>query len=185
MLISIYFMGVIFGGIVFIISYNFFPIFSNSSPSMIGSSAGVMAILIFMCRYSPNYQIRIFFFNIKLVYIGFFFVISDFIQIPYGNAGGHLAHLGGSALGYFYAQRIKKGNNIGESFSLLIDLIQGIFNKRKQKRVFKSNEYIKSKKNRIELEQDKIDAILDKISSSGYDSLSQAEKDFLFKSGKN
>jgi hypothetical protein len=34
-------------------------------------------------------------------------------------------------------------------------------------------------------EQQKIDAILDKISKSGYDSLSTEEKDFLFKAGKD
>ena len=32
--------------------------------------------------------------------------------------------------------------------------------------------------------QKKIDAILDKISKSGYESLSKSEKDFLFKAGK-
>ena len=86
---------------------------------MIGSSAGVMAILIFICVYSPNYEIRILFFNIKLLYIGLFFVFFDIIQIPYGNAGGHFAHLGGSLVGFIYARQIKNGKDIFDSFSFL------------------------------------------------------------------
>ena len=184
MVLSTYFMGVIFGGIIFIICYNFFPIFSNSASSMIGSSAGVMAVLIFMCVYSPNYEIRILFFNVKLLYVGLFFILTDIIQIPYGNAGGHFAHLGGSFLGYIYAQKIKKGQDIGESFLSFAEYIINIFNKPKEKEIKISNNDLK-KKTYIDLKQKKIDQILDKISSSGYDSLSQEDKDFLFKNGKN
>ena len=34
-------------------------------------------------------------------------------------------------------------------------------------------------------DQQKIDAILDKISKSGYDTLTKEEKDYLFRAGKN
>ena len=110
-----------------------------------------------------------------------FFILTDIIQIPYGNAGGHFAHLGGSFLGYIYAQKIKKGQDIGESFS---SFIINIFNKTKEKEIKISNNDLK-KKTYIDLKQKKIDQILDKISSSGYDSLSQEDKDFLFKNGEN
>tara|TARA_Y100001970_G_scaffold8326_1_gene9681 strand:- start:11005 stop:11865 length:861 start_codon:yes stop_codon:yes gene_type:complete len=180
MLLSTYFIGVIFGGIIFIFCYNIFPIFFNSQSSMIGSSAGVMAVLIFTCVYNPNYEIKILFFNIKLLYVGLFFVLFDIIQIPYGNAGGHFAHLGGSFVGFFYAQKIKTGSDIFESFS---SFIFNIFKKSKKK----ENKIINIEFNDLskkDLKQKKIDEILDKISSSGYDSLSQKEKDFLFKNGE-
>ena len=68
---------------------------------MIGSSAGVMSLLIFMSTYSPNLEVRLIIFNVKLLYIGIAFMMLDVIQIPYGNAGGHIAHLGGALLGFF------------------------------------------------------------------------------------
>ena len=181
MFLSTYFVGVIFGGIIFIFCYNVFPVFFNSYSTMIGSSAGVMAILIFVCVYNPNYEIRILFFNIKLLYIGLFFVFFDIIQIPYGNAGGHFAHLGGSLVGFIYARQIKNGKDIFDSFSFLII---SIFYKNKKK----ENKIIKNDYRNIlhkDINQKKIDQILDKINSSGYDSLSEGEKDFLFKNREN
>ena len=181
MFLSTYFVGVIFGGIIFVFCYNVFPVFFNSYSIMIGSSAGVMAILIFICVYSPNYEIRILFFNIKLLYIGLFFVFFDIIQIPYGNAGGHFAHLGGSLVGFIYARQIKNGKDILDSFSFLII---SIFYKNKKK----ENKIIKNDYRNIlhkDINQKKIDQILDKINSSGYDSLSKEEKDFLFKNREN
>ena len=181
MFLSTFFIGVIFGGIIFIFCYNVFPIFFNSYSSMIGSSAGVMAVLIFICVYSPNYEIRILFFNIKLLYIGLFFVLSDIIQIPYGNAGGHFAHLGGSLVGFIYARQIKSGKDIFDSFS---SIIISFFDKKKKN----ENKIFGNDSKNIfhkDIKQKKIDEILDKINSSGYDSLSKEEKDFLFKNGEN
>ena len=117
--INIYFLGVIVGGILFIFSYSFFPVFKGDISSMGGSSAGVMAAIIFMCTYSPDNEIRLFFFNLKLKYIGILFFVFDIIQIPYGNSGGHIAHVGGAILGFFYARNLINGRDIGSSFEYL------------------------------------------------------------------
>ena len=187
-LINIYFLGVVFGGLLFLFSYNFFPAFENSKPYMIGSSAGVMSLLIFMSTYSPNLEVRLIIFNIKLLYIGIAFMMLDLIQIPYGNAGGHIAHLGGALLGFIYANNLKKGVDIGLPVERIISKLFNLFqlNKSKMNVAFKN----KSKKNfnhpnddNSKKHQKKIDEILDKISSSGYESLSKKEKDFLFKAG--
>ena len=187
-LINIYFLGVVFGGLLFLFSYNFFPAFENSKPYMIGSSAGVMSLLIFMSTYSPNLEVRLIIFNIKLLYIGIAFMMLDVIQIPYGNAGGHIAHLGGALLGFIYANNLKKGVDIGLPVERIISKLFNLFqlNKSKMNVAFKN----KSKKkfnhpndDNSKKHQKKIDEILDKISSSGYESLSKKEKDFLFKAG--
>ena len=154
---------------------------------MIGSSAGVMSLLIFMSTYSPNLEVRLIIFNIKLLYIGIAFMMLDVIQIPYGNAGGHIAHLGGALLGFIYANNLKKGVDIGLPVERIISKLFNLFqlNKSKMNVAFKN----KSKKILITLMMiiqkniKKIDEILDKISSSGYESLSKKEKDFLFKAG--
>ena len=187
-LLNVYFLGVIFGGLLFLFSYNFFPAFENSKPYMIGSSAGVMSLLIFMSTYSPNLEIRLFIFNVKLLYIGIAFMMLDVIQIPYGNAGGHIAHLGGALLGFFYANKLKNGVDIGLPFERIIFKLFNLFqfNKTKMNVAFKnkSNKKFSGRNdNNSKTHQKKIDEILDKISSSGYESLSKKEKDFLFKAG--
>ena len=111
--LKLYFLGIIIGGLIFILSYNFFPVFQDANPYMVGASAGVMSVFIFMSTYSPSLEIKLILFNIKLRYLGIAFVLLDVIQIPYGNSGGHIAHLGGAFYGFIYAQRLQKGVDIG------------------------------------------------------------------------
>jgi membrane associated rhomboid family serine protease len=181
--INNYFLGVISGGLIFIGSYALFPVFAGNYPSMIGASAGVMAVFIFICTYTPNQEIRFFLVNLKLKYLGLAFFFLDIIQIPNGNAGGHLAHIGGAVLGFFYARQLSVGRDIGSGFQ---KIWQSIFIKKYFKMVYRGSQK-KSTDSKINGESDhqnKIDIILDKISKSGYDSLSKVEKDYLFRAGK-
>ena len=188
--LAVYFLGVIVGGLVFLLSYNIFPTLLNTNTALIGASAGVTAVLIFICAYIPNQEVRIIFFNVKLWYVGAFFVLIDLIQIPYGgNVGGRLAHLGGALLGYIYARQLLNGKDIGAGFTNMLNSIGNLFKKREKKGPLKTV-YKKGKTKKASFDYDKearqrkVDAILDKISKSGYESLSKAEKDFLFKAGK-
>ena len=189
-LINVYFLGVIFGGLLFLLSYNVFPALIGFKAALIGASAGVTAVLIFVCAYTPNREIRLLVFNIKLWYIGAFFVLADLIQIPSGNAGGHLAHLGGAILGYVYARQLTKGKDIGAGFTKFREGLTSIFQKKERRSPLKTVHRKKKAKTSTDVNYDKaarqrkIDTILDKISKSGYESLSKAEKDFLFKAGK-
>ena len=186
--LKLYFLGIIIGGLTFILSYNFFPVFQDANPYMVGASAGVMSVFIFMSTYSPSLEIKLILFNIKLRYLGIAFVLLDVIQIPYGNSGGHIAHLGGAFFGFFYAQRLKKGLDIGLPLDNLVEKISQLFiRKSKMKTVYKSKDTsdIQNKKSTMVRDhQRRIDEILDKISVSGYESLSNEEKDFLFRIGK-
>ena len=181
--INNYFLGAITGGIIFLLSYSLFPVFRGSYPPMVGASAGVMAVFIFMSTYTPEQDIRVFFFNTKLKYLGLVFFFLDVIQIPYGNAGGHLAHIGGAILGFLYAQQLGKGKDIGTWFE---NIWRGIFKKKSLKTVYRAPKIKPVKPHKSdEKKQVKIDAILDKIGKSGYDSLLKEEKDFLFRAGKH
>ncbi|WP_291868333.1 rhomboid family intramembrane serine protease [Maribacter sp.] len=190
--LNVYFLGIIAGGLVFLLSYNVFPTLIHANTALIGASAGVTAVLIFVCSYVPTQEIRLFVFNVKLWYIGAFVVLMDLIQIPNsGNIGGHLAHLGGAALGYFYARQLLNGIDIGSGFGRLIDSITNIFRGKEKKAplktVYRNKEEKKHSKETYDKDarQKKVDNILDKISKSGYESLSQDEKDFLFQAGKD
>ena len=118
-------------------------------------------------------------------------VLLDLVQLPSsGNAGGLIAHIGGALFGFVYATQLAKGNDIGIWFETLIDLVLNLF-KPRHKRPFKKVHRTKqtaakqTKKKPSNEHQAKIDGVLDKIGKSGYDSLTKAEKDFLFKAGKN
>ena len=111
--LTIYLLGAISGGLLYIVAYNLFPVFNGQTGYLLGASAAVRAIMIFIATYTPNTQLRVFFFNLKLWQIGLFVVMLDLLQIPTsGNAGGLLAHLGGALFGYMYARQLTKGYDI-------------------------------------------------------------------------
>ncbi|MEN1785498.1 MAG: rhomboid family intramembrane serine protease, partial [Bacteroidota bacterium] len=131
--INVYFLGVLLGGTIFLLSYNIFPTLIVRDAALIGASAGVTAVLIFICAYIPNQEVRLIFFNIKLWYLGAFFVLVDLIQIAYGgNIGGRLAHLGGAILGYLYARQLLNGKDIGAGFSNLRHSLGAMFTGKKK-----------------------------------------------------
>ncbi|PHQ29046.1 rhomboid family protein [Leeuwenhoekiella nanhaiensis] len=194
--LTVYLLGALAGGVLYVLAYNLFPVLITSSAYLVGASAAVRAIMIFIATYTPNTEVRIIFFNVKLWHIGVFVVLMDLIQLPTsGNAGGLLAHLGGALFGYVYATQLAKGNDIGIWWERLADTVAGWFKskpkqpkKAKMKTVYKnqsrqSTSYSTSGMSKSE-QQKRIDSILDKISKSGYESLSKEDKDFLFKAGK-
>ena len=143
-----------------------------------GSSAGVMAAIIFICTYTPDKEIRFLFFNLKLKYIGIVFFVFDVIQIPYGNPGGHLAHIGGAMLGFFYAKNLLNGRDVRFGFERIW---RSFFMRRvldSDKKSYQQKN-IKTDKSLDQEKQRKVDSVLDKINKSGYESLSNDEKNFL------
>lgn len=193
--LNVYFLGIIAGGLTYMLAYAMITneIFSTSS-DLVGASAGVRAALIFLCAYMPNYEVRIVKFRVKLLYFGLIMVAIDVIGVFGGvNQGGNIAHLGGDLLGFFYATQLLKGRDIGKWFEKIMDSVSSLF-------LFKSGSKLKtvhkrSKKSKAFAghtkdefgefnKQKQIDIILDKISKSGYESLSKEEKEFLFRAGK-
>ncbi|GAA4948212.1 rhomboid family intramembrane serine protease [Algibacter agarivorans] len=190
MALNIYFLGAISGGLLFMLGYTVFPGLFGLNSTLEGASAAVRALLIFLCAYMPNQGMRFFTFNLKLWYIGAAIVVIDVIGLFGVNAGGNLAHLGGALLGYFYAKQLLKGQDIGKGFERFMDGIAHMFKPSKKgplKTVHKNKSkvggYTKGEFDKFN-NQKKIDVILDKISKSGYDSLTAEEKEFLFKAGK-
>lgn len=190
-LIGTYLLGGIAGGILYILSFNLFPVFTPivKGALALGASASVMAVLIAIAAYVPNFSVRLILIGeVKLKYIALFYIVMDIISIPNGNAGGHLAHLGGALFGFYFAYQLRKGKDITVGVNRMLNYLLALFSsKRKMKVVYK-----KTGKTKSDLEynaqkkanQEKIDEILDKISKSGYDSLSKEEKAILFDAGK-
>jgi len=182
LLLNTFFVGIVVGGLIYLLSYNIFPAFQSRSSMLIGSSAGVMAVLVFMASYMPNSPIRVFMFSVPLKYVALIFIFLDVVQIPTSNAGGHIAHLGGALWGYLYQSEFLKGNDIGAWFMRMVDALTSLFDASKPKK--KTTKRTRSTKTASGVDQKKIDAILDKIAASGYESLTKAEKEYLFRAGK-
>jgi hypothetical protein len=191
-LLSLYFVGSFFAGLVFLLSYMFFPSLANLNTALVGASASVMAILFATVSYSPLMNIRLLLFgNVKLWHIASVLIVIDLFQLPMENTGGHLAHIGGAFFGYIYIRLLKNGIDICNWFTIILDTFSSIFGSRKSKPFKKVHRTYKapavkraSKIVTKDKVQQQIDEILDKISQSGYDSLSSDEKEFLFKAGK-
>lgn len=176
-LLTFYLMGTFIGGLIFLISYSYFPVLKQQNTQLVGASSGIMAILTGLTTYMPNYELKFRFIGfVKLWVIALVFVGLDIIGLSDGNTGGHLAHLGGALYGFFaiyYKNSFKIINPFKKTFQKKSPL----------KTTYKSKTKKKTETTTKDTQQ-KINAILDKISKSGYDSLSKAEKDFLFQQGK-
>jgi membrane associated rhomboid family serine protease len=172
-LLYTYILGGLFGGILFIIAFNNLPalIPYSENAKALGASASVLAIFFAIATYIPNFQVSIPFIGfIKLKHIALIYIILDFLNIPNGNAGGHIAHLGGAIFGFFYVKKFTQKTDKNKQNQFL-SYLKNIFNfqKSKNKKSYKMKE---------------IDLILEKISKSGYNSLTKIEKELLFKSSK-
>jgi hypothetical protein len=166
--------------------YNVFPAFTPfaSNSVTIGASASVLGIFIAVATYIPNFVVNVFFvLEVRLKFVALFLVVIDLISLNKGNAGGHIAHLGGAIFGILYATQLKKGNDITNAWYSIKNKVQGLF-KRKQKLEKVYSNYNSSTAAKAKHKQEIVDAILDKISRSGYDSLSKQEKEILFKASK-
>jgi membrane associated rhomboid family serine protease len=190
-LLVTYLLGGLAGGVLYVLAFNLFPVFeSNVSSSIaLGASASVMAVLIAAATYVPNFIVRLMFIgNVKLKYIAMGYLLMDIVQLQGSNSGGHIAHIGGAVFGFFFIQQLKKGNDFTIGFSSFLAYLMSLFKPQKNmKVVYKKQGKTKSNaayNNQKVNNQKKVDGILDKISKSGYDSLSADEKAILFDASK-
>ncbi len=194
-MLSTYIIGGIFGALIQIIATNSFPLLSsNGYPVVLGASASVMAVFSAIAFYNPNREVYLFgTFKIKLIAIALVYILLDFLRLSNQDNVAHFAHLGGALWGYIFIANFKKGKDFSKRFDKWMSFLKGIFKRNKIKIVYSKGKkttpkrtksdynYNEDKNNR----QKKVDAILDKIKDSGYESLSKEEKDYLFDASKN
>jgi membrane associated rhomboid family serine protease len=184
-LVAVYLMGGISGAIVYVLSFNIFPAFTGvvAESVAIGASASVMAVVIAIAAYVPDYTVQLFLLGrIKIKYMALaIFILTSVMDFSI-NSGGKLAHIGGAIFGFFYIQNLRKGRDIAKGFNRIIDFFATIFKPRKKLKVTYKKPASDYDYNKIKTDrQAKINLILDKISKGGYDSLTKEEKDTLFK----
>ncbi len=176
-IVQLYILGALAGGIAYLLISNSISYFVLKGPALLnGASASIYAIVIAAATIRPNYKVSLFIFgSVSIKYIGLFYVIWSFIETTGSNAGGNIAHLGGALLGYLYGIKFKKNWVVHKKEPIKVRTYMGTF----------KNEFsFVNKQEEEDIEEEELNEILDKISKSGYDSLSKFEKKRLFKASQ-
>ncbi|MFY8171276.1 MAG: rhomboid family intramembrane serine protease [Sphingobacteriaceae bacterium] len=174
-MLFIFWAGVLGGGILYALFFD--------GNQLIGASAGIMALVIASATLLPNYEIVLAIFGrIKLKYVGMAYLVIDLLSMMGSNAGGSMAHLGGAFIGFLTIKQIQAGNDWSSIVISINSFIDKIFTrKNKLKIVYQSEQQAQASR---AVSQAEVDQVLEKITKSGYDSLSKSEKELLFKASK-
>lgn len=195
--IALYFLGGIAGGVIYIVIYNLLPFFQPNvqTAQMLGASAAAFSVAVGASTLLPNYTFNLIFLGpIRIKFIALFYIILSLAQTVGPNAGGNLAHLGGALVGYLFIKLLQNGTDLGKPIYAVMNGWSGLFRKRpsmqvtyREKQVYRSTNVYTSGSSSATIEmpdQTEIDMILDKISKSGYESLTKEEKQKLFKASQ-
>jgi len=204
--LPLYLLGGLAGSLIYFISYNILPYGGDGPGIALGASAGVMAIVTGAGTIAPDYTIRLLFLgNVKLKYLVGAVLFMYLISLTSGvNEGGHFAHFGGAILGFLFVRQLQEGNDWSRPINRILDSIGAFFTgnfsfqrRRGPKVVYRNPKATRPQTPRSadrkgsassdslsEDHQERLDAILDKIKQTGYESLDEEEKEFLFNASK-
>ncbi|ELR68128.1 Rhomboid family protein [Fulvivirga imtechensis AK7] len=195
--ISLYVLGALAGGIAYLMVYNLIPFYAARSGfgGMVGASAAVYAVVVAAATLIPNYTFFLLFLGpVRIKYIAAFYIVLSFLGSVGNNAGGNIAHLGGALIGFIYIKQLQGGNDWGAWVTTFRRFVKSFFVKQSNIKVsYKKGRPASSRStsgssrtssSSAKASQDEIDAILDKISERGYESLTKEEKQKLFNASK-
>ena len=196
--IILYVLGALAGSVAYLLVYNLIPFYIERSgfSGMVGASAAVYAVVVAAATLIPNYTFHLLFLGpVRIKYIAAFYIVLSFLGSVGGNAGGNIAHLGGALIGYLHINSLQKGSDWGKWIIGVMNFVKSFFVKSPDIKVTYKREKAKRTSGRgstprtsgsssSTASQDEIDAILDKISERGYESLSKEEKQKLFNASK-
>lgn len=190
-LVSVYILGGLAGGLLYLLMFNTVPFFVERAGfnGMVGASAAVFAVMLATATLLPNYTFFLLLLGpVKIKYIAAVYVIISFLGTTQENAGGNIAHLGGALIGFIYIKQLQAGVNWGMWITVTLDWFKDLFKSKPNVKVTYRKEEKRSAAKPSsapnKASQSEIDAILDKISDRGYESLTKEEKEKLFNASK-
>lgn len=202
-LLSLYILGGIAGGLFYILCYNVFPVFQSyvDDSTLVGSSAAVYAVVVGAATLLPDHRFSLLLIgSVRIVYIAAAYVLWSLISIAISNSGGNLAHLGGALMGYLFISQLRQGRDLGAPITAVINFTKGLFNRRSKMHISYSrprtyepvepsgasrgSKSAPVPKSAAAIRQEEVDAILDKMLVSGYNSLTLEEKRKLDAAGE-
>ena len=190
-ILPIYIIGGLFGALAFLIS---FQLFAGIGGMALGASAAIMAIVFAAVATAPDYSMNLILFGpVRIKYIGLVILFLDIIGTrSMVNSGGHIAHLGGALFGFLFVYLLRQGTDVADAFNRFIDFFKFNTTKKPKKRSTLKVAHKASDSQRATIQKKnsynvptRVDEILDKIKQTGYDSLTDEEKDVLYQASKN
>jgi membrane associated rhomboid family serine protease len=194
-LVSLYILGALVGAAFFLLAYNFIPALQPFvGQPVIGASASVTAVIVAAATLLPDFTFMLFIIGaVKIKWIAVAVVLISIAGINGGNPGGEITHLGGALLGFVFIKQLKAGRDMGTPVTAVGNWFSRLFSQGPSMRVThrqpvttgarSASSSSKSSASAV-AGQDEIDLILDKISHSGYESLSKDEKQKLFRASQ-
>ena len=197
-LVALYVLGGLAGAFAYVLIYNVSPYFQNvvGISRMLGASASVFAVTVGAATLLPNYTFNLLLLGpVRIKYIALFYIILSLAQSVGPNAGGNLAHVGGALIGFIFIKLLQTGNDLGKPIYAIGEAWNRLFRKKSNIRVTYSAKTVQrstttyarptAASRTVEMpDQDEVDSILDKISQSGYESLTKEEKQKLFRASQ-
>jgi len=197
-LVGLYLLGGWGGAALYVLLYNLLPAFNGQQGYLLGASAAVIAIVVATAVYAPDYKIGLLFLGeVSLKWVALVTIAIDLLGIDSGNAGGHIAHLGGALVGLAFAWRMRQGSDITRPLNAAIDglysSIKGLFAHRPTIGRPIEGEALHEPEttsnatatNPTGINEAELDAILDKIKASGYSALTDEEREKLFNASRH
>jgi membrane associated rhomboid family serine protease len=187
-LIALYILGAIAAATFYLVMFNTVPYFKSQSnfPGMVGASGAIYAIMVGAATLLPDYTFLLMFIGpVRIKYIAAVMIFLSYLGTVGQNSGGNLAHLGGALMGFVYVKQLQAGVNWGGWITSVLDWIKNLFKPQSKVKVtYRKTEPKVKVTAQSKASQEEIDAILDKISDRGYESLSKDEKEKLFNASK-
>ena len=191
-LLSIYVLGALAGALAFLLAYNLVPILQPGAAAglpVIGASAAVIAVVVAAATLLPNYTFMLFILGpVKIKWIAMALVVISVAAINQKNTGGEITHIGGALLGFVFIKMINIGRDMGRPVEAIFDWFSRVASPKSAMRVTHRQPVGATGRANGSTApvagQDEIDLILDKISRSGYESLSKDEKQKLFRASQ-
>lgn len=188
---GLYILGGLFGGLMYVLAYNVFPYFEEAvfHSYLLGASASVLAIVVATAVRAPEYPVQFMFIGmVRLKYVALFMVALDLLFMTSGNAGGHIAHLGGALAGWWFASGLSSGHDATKWINGVLDWVDRGWKPTARKPKMKVHYSDKQKdydfNARKKERAAEVDRILDKLRKSGYGSLTEEEKKQLFEASR-
>lgn len=187
---GLYIIGGLGGAVLYVLAYNVFPPLYHQQGYLLGASASVIAIMVAVAVYAPDYKIGLLFFGqVALKWVALVMVLLSVLGIGATNTGGNIAHLGGAFIGLWFTAAIRRGRDItawlNASLDWLVSLVRR--NPRQVGAPVGGTAYrpgANRRSSQSEPSEADIDRVLDKIRRSGYDSLTDDERDILFRASR-
>ena len=193
--VGLYLVGGIVGALCFVAAYNWLPGYQDALDHslLLGASAAIMALTIAVACYRPDQKTNLLFLGrISMNWIAAIVIFLDVLSLNGDNAGSSFAHLGGAVSGLAFGLYMRYASHrqfSGES--PVHEWLEKLFKKKKKQAKYRRSQNESTFadpdqqwRDQKKADEHRLDSILDKIKQSGYSSLTEEEKKFLFEAGK-